>query len=139
MNKQNQVLYKDKNANIELCASSKCLTINISGFLGSSQIVKLFDKSYQLFTESAQSATALILNAEKLGAVKKTEQAWLKDNWNLRMSKAGLKQLAIISPDNIFGEVAINTYLENNQESLRYVLNTKTFKDATAAQHWVMG
>ncbi|HAS47420.1 MAG TPA: hypothetical protein DCS93_43485 [Microscillaceae bacterium] len=138
MNKRNQILYKDKNANIELCAFSKCLTINISGFLGSNQIIKLFEKSYQLFTESAQSTNALILNAEKLGAVKKAEQAWLSSNWNLRMSDAGLKQLAIIHPDNIFGEVAINTYLENNRGSLRYALNTKTFKDTKAAQNWVM-
>ncbi|OJJ23384.1 hypothetical protein BKI52_03220 [marine bacterium AO1-C] len=139
MSNQNQILYKDKNANIERCASSQCIMINIYGFLASNQIIQLFEKSYQLFTESTQPRAALILNTEKLGAVKKAEQTWLKDNWNLRMFKAGLKQLAIINPDNIFGEVAINTYLENNQEALRYVLNTKTFKDTKAAQHWIAG
>ncbi len=139
MKNKKKLLYKDKKANIEQCSVSQCLMINIDGFLGSDQMTSLFEKAYQLFTESTQSKPALILNAIKLGAVKKAEQAWLNDHWNKRMFQAGLKHLAIINPDNIFGEVAIRTYLENNQNTLHYMLNTKTFKDEKAAQRWVLG
>ena len=139
MNNQSQILYKEKSANIELCVSSQCLVININGFLTSTQLMNVFEKCYQFFTQSPQPKTGLVINAEKLGAVKRTEQDWLNNNWNLRMFKAGLKQIAIVNPDNIFGEVAINTYLGNIKEAMRYVLNTKTFKDIKAAQHWMVG
>lgn len=136
MSNNNQVLYKEKNASIEYSVSNQCLTINVHGFLTSTQLVNLFENGYKCYTETAQN-TGMVLNAEKLGAVKKSEQDWLKDNWNLQMYKAGLRKLAIINADNIFGEVAINTYQDNMKQAMRYAIAAKSFKDTKAAHHWV--
>lgn len=133
----NQVLYKEKNAVIEYSESSQCLTINIQGFLTSSQLIKLFENGYKLYTSTAQPNAGVILNTEKLGAVKKSEQDWLRDTWNLQMYKAGMKKLAIINADNIFGEVAINTMKENIGQAVRYAVAAKSFKDVKAAYHWL--
>lgn len=137
MNNQNQVLYRDKNASIDWNATSQCIVINTYGFLNSQQIVNLFEKSYQEYVTRNQACTSLIINAEKLGAVKKTEQDWLKNAWNQQMFQAGLKKLAIINADNIFGEVAIRTYCKNIRETPRCAIMTKTFKDIKSASQWI--
>ena len=133
----NQVLYKEKNAVIEYSESNQCLTINVQGFLTSSQLIKLFENGYKFYTSTAQPNASVILNTEKLGAVKKTEQDWLRDTWNLQMYKAGMRKLAIINADNIFGEVAINTMKENIGQAVRYAVAAKSFKDVKAAYHWL--
>ncbi|WP_299459641.1 hypothetical protein [uncultured Microscilla sp.] len=138
MSNSNQVLYKEKNATIEYSASNQCLTINIHGFLTSPQLIKLFENGYKLYTTAVQPNTGVVLNTEKLGAVKKAEQDWLRDTWNLQMYKAGMKKLAIINADNIFGEVAINTLKENVNQAVRYAIAAKSFKDMKAAHHWLV-
>lgn len=137
MSNSNQVLYKEKNATIEYSESNQCLTINIHGFLTSPQLIKLFESSYRFYTSTAQPKAGVVLNTEKLGAVKKTEQDWLRDTWNLQMYKAGMRKLAVINADNIFGEVAINTLKENIGQAVRYAIAVKSFKDTKAAHHWL--
>lgn len=95
-----------------------CLLIRWHGFANSRNLRFLLDKGLELYQQHrAQYPTLGWLSDTRLfGAMLPVDQEWAATSWNRRAHAAGIRELAFIGPESIFGQIAIQQYSHNASE-----------------------
>jgi hypothetical protein len=89
---------------------------------------------------AARKVTNWIGDTSNLGATGEEHNQWIQEVFTPKLSKAGLKKLAVVLPNDVLGEMAMqeimddlkNTAASNNSE-----MDSKYTKDINEAIDWV--
>lgn len=73
-----------------------------------------------------------LADISKMAAYKPEDQQWMQENWNPRLNKAGVTHMALILPENIFGQLGIKKYVKAN---ISFV--AQLFDDMEKAKSWL--
>ncbi|MBN2348916.1 MAG: hypothetical protein JXJ22_08775 [Bacteroidales bacterium] len=76
-------------------------------------------------------------DASRLKAVKKDDVIWLNQNANNRAYEMGVKKMAFVLPDNIFGKIAVKLYVEITTKHADNKLLIKAFGTLDKAKSWL--
>ena len=71
------------------------------------------------------------------GVIAPKDQEWLHDYWNVEMYKAGLREIAFIVPESIFGTISMKNYTETTQTQEKYSITTPMFTSLESAKEWL--
>lgn len=92
-----------------------CLLIRWHGFANSPNLRFLLDKGLALYQHYRLQYPALswLSDTRQFGAMLPADQQWAATSWNRRAYLAGIRHLAFIGPENVFGQMAIQQYSRN--------------------------
>ncbi|RSK37232.1 hypothetical protein [Hymenobacter metallilatus] len=92
-----------------------CLLIRWHGFANSHNLRFLLDKGLELYQAHAPRYPRLgwVADTRRFGAMPPADQQWALHSWNPRAYAAGIRHLIFVSPDTIFGQIALQQYAHN--------------------------
>ena len=87
----------------------------LNGFANSTQFRWLMNRGLELYiVEAARTQTlGWLADTRNVRAVKEMDQVWLKTDWNLRASAAGIHHVSFVIPKSVFGQIMVRNYSTN--------------------------
>lgn len=61
---------------------------------------------------------------------------WVTDEWNSRALKAGIRHIAFVVPENVFGEASVKRYAENTEKKDKGAMVVQMFESIDSAKRW---
>lgn len=116
-----------------------CVIVQWHAFANSQQFRHLMDESLAAFTEQAQQHWPLgwLMDARQMSAIVPADQIWLETDWNVRAYATGLRQIGLVSAENIFGRIATQVYIANTVAQAHYTLDPVARPTLEATKDWV--
>jgi len=110
----------------------KCMRVVFDGFISYDDIMKVFEHEYEMIRHYKLKRCIVDLRKMQVYAVGVKE--YVKDEWFPRVTKEGLKQIAFVVPENLFGELSMK--VAHKDAPVESEVNIQYFKDQEAAQQW---
>ncbi|UII35111.1 hypothetical protein LVD17_15015 [Fulvivirga ulvae] len=80
---------------------------------------------------------AWLADTRKMSALFDEDITWIAEDWNVRMFQAGIMHIALIVPEDAFGGVSQEIYMEGSQELNQQGLQVRQFTDMESAKAWL--
>jgi len=125
---------------IYLAPEVPCIIIQWTGFANSEQLRYLMNQAQAHYiAESRRRPRPLgwIADSRGLGAVRASDQEWLHNEWNPRTYAAGVRYIAIVEAETVFGKISAQQYVTNVTRSEHYTFHTRVVPSLPAAKEWL--
>jgi hypothetical protein len=130
-------LFQEKFGTLEYDATVPCITASFNGFMSSEQFRIFLNKGLDALVEKKKTHGKILWLADTSKHVVQpdSDTKWVADDWNIRALKAGIRHVAFVLPENVFGNASVKRYAENNdKKSDRMVV--QMFGDIKSAKDW---
>ena len=114
--------------------------IEWTGFANSEQLRYLMNETLRQYisqTKQQKGAVGWIADMHGLGAVKSTDQQWLHTDWNPRAYAAGVRYMAFVEAESVFGKISVQQYATNVTRSDEYTFHIRHLPTMAAAKEWL--
>jgi hypothetical protein len=125
--------YDSKAIRIDWDKVNKYIHVEWKGYASNTEYLEILGKQLALTKE--KKAAKILYDLRKMGVVSAENQKYTNDVYFPEVAKAGSKYAAIIVPENIFGEVSVNSILGKTNNAL---FEAKLFKDSSSATKWLI-
>jgi hypothetical protein len=125
---------------VYLAPEVPCIVIEWTSFANSDQLRYLMNQAqahYIAQTKHRTGAMGWIADSRGLGAIKPSDQEWLHTEWNPRTYAAGVRYIAIVEAETVFGKISAQQYVTNVLRSDAYTFHTRTLPSLAAAKAWL--
>jgi hypothetical protein len=127
-----EVYYESKAITVSWNVEGKFIHVLWKGFATSTEYLNILAK--QLSFTKEKRAAKILYDLRMMGVISGENQKYTNEVYFPQMAQAGSKHAAIIIPENIFGEVSVNSILGKKNEEL---FDAKLFKDNKSAVDWL--
>lgn len=125
---------------VYLAPEVPCIIIQWTGFANSEQLRYLMNAAQATYIDEAKrqkGPIGWIADSRGLGAVLSADQQWLHTEWNPRTYQAGVRYIAIVEAETVFGKISAQQYVTNVTRSEAYTFHTRTLPTLEAAKQWL--
>jgi hypothetical protein len=126
---------------VYLAPEVPCIIIQWAGFANSEQLRYLMNQAQSHYIAEAGRRPGhplgWIADSRGLGAVKPADQEWLHTEWNPRTYQAGVRYIAIVEAETVFGKISAQQYATNVTRSEEYTFHTRSLPTLEAAKQWL--
>ncbi len=125
---------------IHLAPEVPSTIIQWTGFANSEQLRYLMNETlrqYSSETKRHKGPVGWIADLRGLGAVKSADQEWLDTDWNPRAYAAGVRYMAFVDAETVFGKISGKQYATNVMQSEHYTFNICYLPTLAAAKEWL--
>jgi len=122
-------IYKSTAASITYNAEHNCIVQKINSFFNSEEL-KNFQTDLIKFCEK-RNVKRIIADTTNLKVVKADDMSWLSGHVLPSLSNYGVECFAVVMPNNPFGQVAIDTFVQASSK-----ITIKVFEDLVSAKSW---
>gem|GEM_PF-1537591 len=133
------ILHSESYGALLLSVDVPCIVVQWRSFANSQQLRFLKDHGLALYTEHARSTRPLgwLCDTRSMGAVRTHDQQWLATDWAGRAFAAGIRHIAYVRPNNVFGQMAIDAQIALLSSNPAYSINPSQHKTLAAAKRWL--
>jgi hypothetical protein len=130
-------LFQEKWGTLEYDATVPCITATFSGFMSSEQFRTFLNKGLDALVEKKKIHDKILWLADTSKHVVQpdTDTKWVADDWNPRALKAGIRHVAFVLPENVFGNASVKRYADNNEKKEERMV-VQMFGDLKTAKEW---
>jgi hypothetical protein len=130
-------LFEEKYGTLEYDASVPCITATFNGFMNSDQFKSFLNKGLELLIEKKRLHGKILWLADTRKHVVQPEKDtnWVAEDWNPRALKGGIRHVAFVLPENVFGDISVKKYAQKN-ESQDNKMVVQMFGDMNTAKNW---
>jgi hypothetical protein len=130
-------LLQEKYGTLEYDASVPCITATFNGFMSSEQFRNFLNKGLQYLIEKKKEHGRILWLADTSKHVVQpdSDTKWVADDWNPRALKAGIRHVAFVLPENVFGNASVKKYADNNDKKDEKMV-VQMFGDMNTAKEW---
>jgi hypothetical protein len=128
-----ETYYESKAVHIGWDKVNRYIHVEWKGYASNTEYLEILGKQLSLTKE--KKATKIMYDLRKMGVVSAENQKYTNEVYFPEVAKAGSKFAAIIVPENIFGEVSVNSILGKTNNAL---FDAKLFKDNSSATKWLI-
>ncbi|MBN1116912.1 MAG: hypothetical protein JXA77_06900 [Bacteroidales bacterium] len=116
-----------------------CVIWKPSKFMNSDQFKKLMTTGIDFYIKKKPDVSNLVwLNDSRdMKVIGKEDQKWLEEFVTNQALKYGLKYIAFVLPENVFGKLIVNAYIKSTLDRKASELEIKTFSDYNKAVEWL--
>ena len=135
-----EILYENKLAVIHYNQQPPYIKLEVKKYMNSEQFREASEKVIQFYKSRRDKLTQLhfVADTRKQGVTSKEDQNWLNEYWNIEMYKLGLRKIAFIIPEGVFGQLSVNNYVDKTKkQNEKYLINTAVFPSLEAVQNWL--
>ncbi len=125
--------FKTKYADLRFDNSIQGFTAVLDGYITHSEFVELVEYEYEMVTFFALKKCLIDLRKMKLYA--KGNEGYIENIWFPEMKKRGLKFVAFVVPESIFGEMSMRNAHKEFVDSKE--IQTRHFKTPEEAMIWL--
>ncbi len=117
------ILYSTSKVSIRLVEEQEYIEQSVKGFISSDEL-KTFQN--ELLGQCKQHKVEKILcDTRELKVVRSEDMAWMVSNIRPYLQQCGIRYFAIISPQNVFGQIAVNLFTESDGSMQIRLFETK--------------
>ena len=100
-------------------ADVPCVITQWHAFANKTEFIALQGAALDYFEQHATPAApwGWVGDVRRMGAIPAEAQRWLQDEFNPRAHAAGLRLVAVVLAETIFGQIATQRYAQQTQES----------------------
>jgi hypothetical protein len=130
-------LYEEKFGTLEYDASVPCITATFNGFMNSDQFRAFLNKGLDLLIEKKKNHGAILWLADTSKHVVQpdSDTKWVADEWNPRALKAGIRHVAFVLPESVFGGMSVKKYADNSEKKGDGMI-VQMFGSISSAKDW---
>lgn len=116
-----------------------CLIVQWHGFANRQQFQSLMDRGLDLYKEEARRTQHLgwLADTRRISAITPADQEWLNMDWNLRAYAVGIRHVSFVTPENVFGQIAVQSYTTKTTAAATYNIETAHHLTMHDAKHWL--
>ncbi|WP_210461900.1 STAS/SEC14 domain-containing protein [Rufibacter roseolus] len=114
--------------------SLQAVVATYNGFLKHPEFKEIAEGSLQLIKESGFSK--ILVDTRQTRVIQKESQEWIDRDWFPRAIRAGVKQMAFLTPDDFFGKMSVEA--TNKQAVLVGEIDIQYFTSINAAKRWLL-
>jgi hypothetical protein len=113
-----------------------CLIVAWYGFANSEQFRALMDQGLALYNAEAQRTRPLgwLADTRSHSAIRTADQEWLATDWNRRAYAAGIRHVSFVVPENVVGQITVNTSCGNATANLDFPLTASLHRTLAEAK-----
>lgn len=130
-------LFDEKYGVLEYDSSVPCITASFNGFMSSEQFRSFLDKGLDLLIEKKKGNDKILWLADTRKHVVQSDKdtQWVADSWNPRALKGGIRHVAFVLPENVFGNASVKKYTDNTEKK-GDEMNVQMFGTIESAKDW---
>ena len=135
-----KILVSEPYGTIYLASEVPCLIIQWHSFANSDQLRYLMNETLRQYVAEYwrhPGPLGWVADSRHLGAIKPSDQQWLDTDWNPRTYAAGVRHIAIVEAETIFGKISAQQYVTNVMQSDDYTFQTRYVPTLEAAKDWL--
>lgn len=133
------IIYQNKSGVIEYDSITPCVTVRFEGFMNSEEFRDFLNKGLDFLVSEMGKRKREILwlaDTRKHEVQPARDTQWVSDVWNPKAFKAGLRHVAFVLPEKVFGQLAVNNYAKENDQKDESKMAIKMFGDPEKAKNW---
>jgi hypothetical protein len=130
-------LFEEKYGTLEYDSTVPCITATFNGFMSSEQFRAFLNKGLDYLIEKKQSHDKILWLADTRKHVVQPDKdtSWVAESWNPRALKGGIRHVAFVLPENVFGNASVKRYADGNAKQ-KDQMEVQMFGDLDAAKKW---
>lgn len=132
-----QVLFSAPYGSLLLDEQVPCLISQWHGFANRTDFKTLltFGLTYYQAHSTPAHPWGWVADTRHMSAIPQEVQQWLTQQWNADLFAAGLREMSVVTSDNIFGRLAVTQYAQDTQaQQPQYELATAYYPTLEAAK-----
>jgi hypothetical protein len=132
-----QVIFSEPYGTVLVDTSVPCIITQWHAFANATEFVALQQFALEYFEAHSSAARpwGWVGDVRQMGAIPAKAQAWLLADFNPRATAASLREVSVVVAENIFGQLATQTYAQNTQRARSaYELSTRLYNSIEAAK-----
>jgi hypothetical protein len=130
-------LFEEKYGTLEYDSTVPCITATFNGFMSSEQFRNFLNKGLDHLIEKKKSHDKILWLADTRKHVVQPDKdtKWVADEWNPRALKGGIRHVAFVLPENVFGNASVKRYADNTLQKKDEMV-VQMFGDINLAKKW---
>ena len=130
-------LFEEKFGTLEYDPTVPCITATFNGFMSSEQFRQFLSTGLDLIIEKKKEHGKILWLADTRKHVVQPDKdtRWVADEWNPRALKEGIRHVAFVLPENVFGGLSVKKYAENTEKKTNEMI-VQMFGDLDSAKNW---
>jgi hypothetical protein len=130
-------LLEEKFGSLEYDSTVPCITATFNGFMSSEQFRAFLNKGLDYLIEKKQSHDKILWLADTRKHVVQPDKdtTWVAESWNPRALKGGIRHVAFVLPENVFGNASVKRYADGNAKQ-KDQMEVQMFGDLDSAKKW---
>jgi hypothetical protein len=130
-------LFEEKYGSLEYDSTVPCITATFNGFMSSEQFRAFLNKGLDYLIEKKQSHDKILWLADTRKHVVQPDKdtSWVAESWNPRALKGGIRHVAFVLPENVFGNASVKRYADGNAKQ-KDQMEVQMFGDLDSAKKW---
>jgi len=130
-------LFEEKYGTLEYDSTVPCITATFNGFMSSEQFRTFLNKGLDHLIEKGQSHNKILWLADTRKHVVQPDKdtQWVADEWNPRALKGGIRHVAFVLPENVFGNASVKRYADSTEKKKDEMI-VQMFGDIVTAKQW---
>jgi hypothetical protein len=111
-------LLEEKFGTLEYDATVPCITATFNGFMNSEQFRSFLNKGLDYLIEKKKNHDIILWLADTSKHVVQpdADTTWVANEWNPRAIKRGIRHIAFVLPESVFGSMSVKKYTENSEK-----------------------
>lgn len=131
------LLLKEKYGSLVYDSSVPCVTATFDGFMTSEQFRDFLNKGLNHLIEKKKVHDKILWLADTTKHVVQPDKdtQWVADSWNPRAIEGGIRHVAFVLPENVFGGMSVKKYAENSEKKGDSI-EVQMFGNVESAKAW---
>lgn len=134
------IILQESYAQVLADAAVPCIIVQLHAFANREQFKQMMNAGLAYYQEqtSPQQPWGWIADTRQMSAISQEVQQWLAQDWNVRAYQAGLREMSIVTAQNILGQIATQQYAQLAvAQSTPYVLEPVYYPSLADAKQGV--
>ena len=135
------ILFKNENVSVEFDESVPCVIWSPSGYIFGDDFRNPFSTGVDFIVDKIKRYPTIswLNDVRKIKSPKKEDVEWINNKVNNIADKIGLKKIAFVPPEDVFGKMAIRLYTFMTSKMGNGKLEIKAFATIEEARLWLKG
>lgn len=133
-------LLKTSSGSIEFDPSTSVIIARFTGYMKSDVFKNFLNQGLDFITEKKENSRPILwladTSAHKIQP--ESDTAWVAEDWNPRAFDAGLRHVAFILPESVFGKMSVDNYAKINDTNDDSKMNIGFFDNEDKAKNWFL-
>lgn len=140
MEKESKIsrLYTREHGTVDYDPHVPCIIVTHVGFATDDEFMNILNYGLTFAIEKKKECGQIGWLADVSQMEGNTMADWVACDWNPRVVAVGIYYLAFVHPKNVFGQLQIRDYVQqNNQNANEAKMITSSFDDIARAKQWL--
>ena len=134
-----RTLITETYGSVLLAPEVPCPLIQWHAFANRQQFRSFMDRGLDLCIQESSRTRPLgwLADTRQVSATTPDDPHWLRTAWNPRAYAAGIRHISFVSPETVFGQMAVQNYTANTEKDEGYLIDIAHYRTLPETKQWL--